>query len=414
MAIKAYFSDQAGAPALTGETGSLIGVLDACLVNGYNQVNVVTMTRNGSIVTVTCASPHGYEDPAACYWVKNGVVNVAAIRGAAEADYNGDWPVIYESPTVFKFDIGTATPSSPATGTIVTKRAAAGFGKPFTDTGIAVYRSNAINGRRFYWQVIDDGSCPNGTGGVYAGWRGYESMTSATTGTGPFPSLAQVPWGQYVAKSASSDSTPRRWVLYSDGKTVFVVIHKAVTSSAEVSIYSSIFGFGDLLTLSPDPYAVFCTGDSVTSYGYDSMTQAGLLTPSGRSCPNPCDPSIGTAIARTYGGAQSPVFSAAILGMGYPQNYCIGSDATLMYPDPLSGAYFLSPIMLFEPSQQAVLRGMLPLYEGASGIVHRDREIIGNIVGREGRSFQFIRAGNHSGYTGGAYIDLTGVNGTWS
>ena len=63
MTVKVYFSDQAGAPVLTGQVGSLINVLDAVLVNGYNEVNVASMTRSGSTVTVTTSTAHGYENP---------------------------------------------------------------------------------------------------------------------------------------------------------------------------------------------------------------------------------------------------------------------------------------------------------------------------------------------------------------
>ena len=106
MAIKAYFSNQTGAPVLNGTVGSLIDVLDACLVNGYNQVDVSSMTRSGSTVTVTCATAHGYENPLTNYWVQDGVGNVCTIAGATQTEYNGDWPISYVSDTIFTFDIG--------------------------------------------------------------------------------------------------------------------------------------------------------------------------------------------------------------------------------------------------------------------------------------------------------------------
>ena len=427
MTVKAFFSDQAGAPVLNGSVGSLIKVLDACLVEGFNQVNVSSMTRSGSTVTVTCATPHGYEDPGTTFWVQNGVVNVAAIRGATQAEYNGDWPVTYVSPTVFTFDIGNATPATPATGSIITKRAPAGFSKPFADTNIGVYRSNDATGRRHYWQVIDDGTCPNRQNGVFAGCRGFEHMSSATAGGGAYPSQNQVAWGQYLCKSSTADATARHWALYSDGKTVILVLHpdKAGTDPAtysRVSDYSGVFGFGDLLSPAPNAYASFCSADNSTSTVWHSATYTGLLSPAGGNNASPNIAGFSSsypgsiAVARSWSGVQSAAFPCAVIGMGYSQPECIGKKAHLMYPDALSNRYFLGQLTIFEPNTQgAVMRGALPLYEGGCGPVHTNREIIEHVVGREGRKFQYIAAGARNRAIGGAYIDLTGdQSGKWS
>lgn len=75
-------------------------------------VSVSSITRSGSTVTVTTSSEHGYI-----------VDDFVTIAGAVETDYNGAQR-IYQVPTSTTFTfITTATPSTPATGTItVTKR----------------------------------------------------------------------------------------------------------------------------------------------------------------------------------------------------------------------------------------------------------------------------------------------------
>lgn len=419
MAIKAYFSNQTGAPTLNGTVGSLIAVLDACLVNGYNQVNVSSMTRSGSTVTVACATAHGYENPLTNYWVQNGVGNVCTIAGATQTEYNGDWPISYVSDTVFTFDIGTATPATPATGTITTKRAAGGFSKAFSDTSRGVYRSNDLSSRRHFWQVNDIADCPNGQGARYAGWRAYENMTGIDQGDGPFPTIvAAGTFGIYICKSSALNATSRHWSLYTDGKTVIMTFHTDQGgASLGVSSYSYVAGFGDLLSPVPDPYATICGGLSNGSSSYATAVECGFLVAAGSGAPNPNSSAGWNALARTYTGAKKPVWPTAHLGMGFFQNVSMGYSGGLMFPDGMSNRFALAQITVYETSNAgAIMRGQLPLYECGVGVVHSNREIINNVIGREGRVFQYIRAGSlNSSYVGGAYIDLTGNSqGKWS
>lgn len=75
------------------------------------EISVSSMVRAGSTVTVTTGSAHGFTTG----WY-------AAIQGATQADYNGDWQITVTGATTFTFDIGAAAPASPATGTISTAR----------------------------------------------------------------------------------------------------------------------------------------------------------------------------------------------------------------------------------------------------------------------------------------------------
>lgn len=77
-------------------------------------VNVTSITRDGTLVTVTCAAPHGLVDG-----------DPATIAGATQTEYNGLQQVNVVSPTVFTYEIAT-TPATPATGTITVT--------PYTET----------------------------------------------------------------------------------------------------------------------------------------------------------------------------------------------------------------------------------------------------------------------------------------
>lgn len=413
MTIKSFYADQAGAPVLSGVVGSLVAVLDACLVNGFNQVDVASITRAGNIVTVQTASAHGYENPAVNWWNKNGVGNVCTIAGADQAAYNGEWAISYVSPTVFTFDIGAATPATPATGTIITKRAPAGFSKAFADANRGVYRSNDTTSRRHYLQVNDIADCPNSQGAMYAGWRGYEVMRGLDDGDYPFPTIvAAGKFGQYIPKSNALNATARGWSLHSDGKAFILCIHPDQVPGSAVSIYSFMIGFGDLLTTAPDAYGSFISGLSSGSSSFTTTTNCGLNNPSGRNNPNPGLGSGWNCIARKYNGQATPVWAAGLLGHGLA-NLAMGSTAYLAYPNPFDNRLYMSQVNMFDGT---VLRGSLPLYESLHGVQHSNREIINNVVGLEGKTLAFLRCyASDQSYNGGLYIDLTGdANGKWS
>lgn len=77
-----------------------------------SSISVTSVTRSGSLVTVTTSADHGYS-----------VDDFVTISGAVETDYNGEQRIYtVPSSTTFTF-ITAATPTTPATGTIsVVKR----------------------------------------------------------------------------------------------------------------------------------------------------------------------------------------------------------------------------------------------------------------------------------------------------
>src|SRR5262245_30017438 len=89
--------------------------------------------------------------------------------------------------------------------------AAAGWAIEFTGTNKRVYR--APSGSRMRLRVSDTGSGTEATG--YARVRGFESMSDVDTGTGPFPTDAQVSGGLYCAYASGAS---RPWILVADEK----------------------------------------------------------------------------------------------------------------------------------------------------------------------------------------------------
>jgi hypothetical protein len=72
--------------------------------------SVSSITRSGSTATVTTAASHGYSTND---WI--------TIAGASESGYNGTFQITKTSATGFTYDLGTLTPSTPASGTITAR-----------------------------------------------------------------------------------------------------------------------------------------------------------------------------------------------------------------------------------------------------------------------------------------------------
>ena len=85
-----------------------------------------------------------------------------------------------------------------------------GWTKVSGSTGtVAAFRNGATYGTGYHVQIYDDGS---GTGGAKeAALRGFEAMSGHTTGTAPFPSVAQLSTGVIIRKSSAASGTARAW-----------------------------------------------------------------------------------------------------------------------------------------------------------------------------------------------------------
>ena len=234
--VKLFQSTDAGAPSLSSTAGSAIAVLDACLVNGYGSVTLTSLVVSGNVATATCNAGHGFA-------AFNSTYPVIQIAGATPGVLNGQWRLA-SIPDATHFTFATTGISDQtATGTITAKRAAAGWTKPYSGTNLAAYRNNTVSGTGMYLRVDD-----TGTSDVRI--VGYEGMTDVNTGTGPFPTAAQISGGAYFGK-ANTTSGSRAWIVIATDALAYVFFASNAT-------YPSAYGsaaFGDLTSLkSGDSY----------------------------------------------------------------------------------------------------------------------------------------------------------------
>lgn len=251
MTVFVYRSTDANAPPLTATAGSFITVLNACLVNGYGQVTLTSLTYSGGIATATYSGGHGFTTG-----------TPVKIAGAAQTEYNGTFAVTVLSTTVFTFAVA-GSPVTPATGTITAIRAPAGWTRPYVSgsTGAVYRQGTSSNG--FYLNV------DNSTIGQRARVRAFETATAFSSlvepfnGTNPMPSEVLFQGGFYAWFNAG---VTRPWIIIATAKGIHGIFDYLGESQSQVtkSTYPTSFYFGDLAdTMAGDAYAtVICAAAS--------------------------------------------------------------------------------------------------------------------------------------------------------
>lgn len=351
--VKFYRSSDTGAPSLAGQAGSLITLLDACLVNGYNSQAVQGITRSGQVATVTFVTAHGFAADG---------LTVVRQAGFDQAEYNGDFRI--SNVTALSYDITvTGTPATPGTGTATAKAAPIDWAKSFSGTNKAAYRTTDTSGGAQAFLRIDDSTT------TYATANGYESMSDVDNGVDNF--AVNTRW----FKSSTSDATARPWLLAADARALvlFTAFHNSHQNLYAPWLFGDMVsevtndGFGALLlghnsTTLPTPGGVvshFTNSIMAISQITGSLRAAGAMERNGVGITKniPAYLVLPFSMRNTNAAAEVPV----IIG-GYES----GSGAYMVAnPNPPNGGVYANRVALFESSGGAApavvgLRGWLP------------------------------------------------------
>ncbi|MCL9828363.1 hypothetical protein M0F08_24595, partial [Ralstonia solanacearum] len=199
MTIHFFQSNQTGAPQLSGQRGTLIAVLNACLCNGFNLRTLTAITRDGTVATATADAGHGFRED-----------DIVLIAGANEAAYNGEHRIRKVSTNAFQFDVA-ADAATPATGIITAKIAPLGWDMLFSGEDKAVYRSRDVTSNRLFLRIDEtplagDGNYGRGPRTALA--QMWEVLNDIDNGTGK----AETWW----RKAQNDNATTRPWVLVGD------------------------------------------------------------------------------------------------------------------------------------------------------------------------------------------------------
>ena len=446
MAVTLYKSTDSNAPVLMGQAGSLVNLLDACLVTGYGGVRAtVTITSNGTSVSnndtitidgvtytwKTALTPAANEILIGASAATNLSNLVAALMGYGVAGTNygtgttlaNTYYVSSITSTVItltayvggtggnslaisksaaNITLGGATFSG-GSGSVTTT--AAGWAKPYSGVCKAVFR--AASGVRHYLDVDD--SSPGAGLSKEARTRGYESMTAVATGTNPFPTVAQLTAGPIIRKSAAGDAVSRVWKLFANDRSFHLL-----TQSADVANAWHHFFFGDIYSfLTGDSYKTLIMGRPAENSTSDSTTNgapgfighysAALSALSGHYMSRGYTGlgasvnvgKIGDSAANTSSGGTTPIAMYGHLG----------------YPNGADGGLYIAPVRIVDPSTSPApnIRGLVPgLFHYCHPISNvADGDIFSGATGSEydGRSFHVMK--HTGGSTGVCVIETT-------
>jgi len=351
-------------------------VLDACLVNGFSAQTVDSIVIASGIATVTRAAGHPFE-PNMVTEISGATVTGGSINGQTE--------VLTNTSTSYTFD-ATGIPNQTATGTITHKAASLGWGKTFSGTNLAAYRSADVTGTRDFLRVDD-------TGTNNARTVGYENMTDVNTGTGPFPTSAQLSGGAFWIKSSSA--TARPWIVFGDSRFFIFAVANTGTSS-----YSTM-AFGDFISYkSPDPFGCLLAAPTVdASDSVNSTTErefSGVNVASNNSMWYP----------RAASGLGSSVVGRRGTFSYINSDRLSGADG-FTFPNPADNGLYIGNMYLFDSAAPVALRGVAPGFyfcpQSVGNLIYAPRERVSGVTGFPGKTF--LAVPNASGVY---FVDVVG------
>ena len=321
MGMKWFSSEMAGAPVLNDTAGSLINVLDACLITGFGAKQVQSGTAANGQAVLTVDNTNGYK--------VESTLLIEGVTGVCAA-LNGERRIVaVTANTITVKAAGVA--NGTLDGTVSLKYAPAGWTKPFTDTNVAVYKQGDITATGMLLRVNDQS-------GMRFDWCAYESMSDANTGTGETPV-----GGTQGRKLGSSSSTS--WMLFATDTFVYLF-----NKSAEW--WGSNFGsgfFGDLNEARSDDISA-CL---ITAHGsIQSLARSGYdigISHSGGACwlPRAISQIVGVVTATKIGVLNRNGIPRAS-GANYDRGTWPSGDSALR----------LCAVEIYD--QNGVLRGVLP------------------------------------------------------
>ena len=341
-----FMSNEQGAPTLNNAAGSLISVLKACLVTGFNNVGITSVTIAGNVATVVTNANHGLA-----------VGHRATVAGVSITAANGDKTVAsVPNVTTFTYPCVNADVSeSPVSASV--KRTPLGWIEQFSKTNVSMFKSGdpAAYGQSLR---VDDTDTTGLSGGrVFA----VENPTSIDAWSDKFPTEAQMPGGFYWPRSANN-TTAKAWCIVGDERFFYILVQQSYyssgyypTSSGEY-VFAPYF-FGDIASFKNGEGFGSIVG-GCTQAGPGNIPGSGLLT-------NTTMGSIPASTTNAYiARQQSGLAKSIAVGFVHQGGHSeIGEASFPRYPSPVdNGLMIAEPSFVVESLSYAnnPVRGVLP------------------------------------------------------
>lgn len=351
-----FSSSQQGAPQMMGGTnGGMLEVLDACLINGYNELTVVSITKDNDYLTLNYGAAHGYLEK-----------QFITIAGAEDPLLNG-------KHRVYSLTVNTITLYTPAVtsilGTIISKVAPLGWESIFgSDTPLKrAYRSTSSkSGKRVIYLDMDYPAAA----GYHATQPARRAMVSVCQDMqvigeqiGPLTStvnnMAINPNGSLFwyqkrdyQKTGLVPNTPSKWRIVGNGEFFYFVVGWYANAALDNTYYSDVFGFGEFIGFqeggSQDKTMVIASLNPNDAPTFNMGSTAALLQ-------SRDDTAMGIFIMQ---GAQMERVNLSVYQLP-DTSQVISGGGYFAYPSPLGSAIFTQPLRIGKSSANFV-HGVMP------------------------------------------------------
>lgn len=336
--VKHFESSDDGAPTLDRTVpGSLIAVLKACLIDGYNLQPVAELLMEDGEGRANFPGNHGFREH-----------QVIEISGASGSAWNGQHRVTATGNQWIRFEIDGDPADENGSG-IEMKAAPAGgweIAHLHANEDRAAFRATDPSSTRMFWYLddrrtadIEDPPAGNSTNVDFRLLRGAEDMADIDTRVDD--------WGDgwvFVGSSTRGDEIP--YDIIADDRTVYLITHPI----DDTGTYRTVHAFGDFISGVPgDPYAAFMV---LANAGDADDLDDGL------NCSYWGDMSSSEhkRLARDWQGDERDV---SLQMRGHGRSSTLG-DAGYDYPNPADLALYLHAPVLIEEDGGATLRGVAP------------------------------------------------------
>ena len=383
-----YDSSETGAPVLNNVAGSLLAVIDACGITGFN-TRAITIMVSGGVATAT-SNGHGYSG----LYSKD-----IEVAGATPAGLNGRKALTYVDTNTFRFD-ATGIADGAATGSITAKRSPFGLVKQHTGTNKAIYKRADATASSMMMRVLDTAAAP--ASATDARVFMVETATDVDTYTGQGPTPAQIADGQFWTKGASS-ATAKQWAIIGTSKGFLLVTPNSanVLPQAGNNIAASLMAFFDFPSFKAgDAYNTALCGPIVGGAG----STANTLSRSSGFVVGDASLVIARAHSQVGGAVRGNCTGIATGTSGDNNSWPVS-------PSPIDNGLFVFPSILLTEDNAASgypPRGVVPgLCQVLARFPFQHYQIVESINALPGRKLLALNHGANG--TGGVIaVDLTG------
>lgn len=337
-----FRSTDQGAPVLNNAAGSLVSVLDACLVTGFNSLGVTNLQVVSNVCTATTSANHGFQ-----------IGQRVLIAGASTPTLNGNKTVV-SAPTATTFTFAvTQSDVSETPGSASVKRTPLGWLKEFSGTNKAVYKMTDVASYDQRLRVDDS------TAGIDARVIGVENPTTVDAYSDAFPTNAQLSGGGYWSRGANN-TTAKFWAIVGDERFFYYIVeHSSRNSTYSLSNIGYTGGyFGDIVSFkNGEAYGCIIGGCYSTTSTITAMPVV-LQTAVG------ADP--GTTHFRYICRQHTGIAKSIPTGFSHPgggSSPSSSSSSYPVYPSPIdNGLVFAEPSFVVEQLANFghPIRGVLP------------------------------------------------------